>query len=113
MYQFLVATFAAVGSILFGYDLAVIQEVVASGNFIHLFLQQNQATRSGTVVALFTAGAFFGAFFSSWFNMYGRRGTICLGACVFIVGGIIQTAAQNIAMMYSGRLIALTTPMLT
>lgn len=36
----------------------------------------------------------------------GRRWTIEIGSCVFIVGGILQTAAQNIAMLLVGRVIA-------
>jgi hypothetical protein len=32
-YQFLVSVFASLGSLLFGYDLGVIAEVIASGNF--------------------------------------------------------------------------------
>lgn len=32
-YQFLVSVFASLGSLLFGYDLGVIAEAIASGNF--------------------------------------------------------------------------------
>lgn len=37
VYQFLVGVFASLGSFLFGYDLGVIAEVVASGNFLKMF----------------------------------------------------------------------------
>ncbi|KAL1843301.1 hypothetical protein VTK73DRAFT_2871 [Phialemonium thermophilum] len=36
-YQFLVGVFASVGSILYGYDLGVIAEVVGSSSYIDLF----------------------------------------------------------------------------
>jgi MFS family permease len=94
------------GSFLFGYDLGVIAEVVASDSFKTLFLQKDADTRSGTVVALFTGGCFVGAFLASYTGSLGRRGTILMACCIFIIGGIIQTAGVVIAMLYIGRLIA-------
>ncbi|KAH8637778.1 hypothetical protein IG631_05548 [Alternaria alternata] len=106
VYQFLVGCFASLGSFLFGYDLAVIAEVVASDSFKSLFLQQNSDPRSGTVVALFTAGCFFGAFGAGFTDKLGRRGTILMASCIFVVGGIVQTAGVVIGMLYAGRFIA-------
>jgi hypothetical protein len=86
--------------------LGVIAEVVASDSFKTLFLQKDADTRSGTVVALFTGGCFVGAFLASFTDPLGRRGTIMMACCIFIVGGIIQTAGVVIEMLYIGRLIA-------
>lgn len=106
VYQFLVGSFAAIGSFLFGYDLGVIAEVVASDSFKSLFLQKSADARSGTVVALFTAGCFCGAFLASFSDPLGRRGTILMACCIFVAGGAIQTGGVAIAMLYVGRLIA-------
>ena len=106
IYQLLVGAFAALGSFLFGFDLAVIAEVVASDSFKELFLQKNADSRSGTVVALFTGGCFVGAFFASFTGRLGRRGTIMMASAIFTVGGIIQTSGVVIGMLYVGRLIA-------
>ena len=106
VYQFLVGCFAALGSFLFGYDLGVIAEVVASGSFKSLFLQQNANSRSGTVVALFTGGCFTGALGAGFSDRLGRRGTILMACCIFVVGGTIQTAGNTIGMLYAGRFIA-------
>lgn len=84
----------------------VIAEVVASDSFKSMFLQKSSDARSGTVVALFTAGCFCGAFFASFSDRLGRRGTIFLACCIFVVGGVIQTSGVVIAMLYIGRLIA-------
>ena len=84
----------------------MIAEVVASDSFIKLFLQHDGDTRSGTVVALFTGGCFCGAFFASFSDPLGRRGTILMACCIFVVGGTIQTAGVVIAMLYVGRFIA-------
>lgn len=86
VYQFLVGCFASVGSFLYGYDLGVIAQTVASDSFIARFVQEDGATRSGTVVALCTAGGFFGALLAGFCDPLGRRGTIVLGSILFIIG---------------------------
>lgn len=106
VYQFLIGCFASLGSLLFGYDLGVIAEAVASKSFKAQFLQTNSNARSGTVVALFTGGCFVGAFAAGFADRLGRRGTILLACGIFIIGGIIQTAGVVISMLYIGRLIA-------
>ncbi|KAL3468794.1 general substrate transporter [Aspergillus californicus] len=103
VYQFLVALFASFGSFLYGYDLGVIASVVASDSFISKFVR-GDSTVSGTVVALFTAGAFFGAYGAGFTDPLGRRKTLALGSVLFIIGGTLQTAAMNIGMLYFSRI---------
>ncbi|KAF2154241.1 MFS putative major facilitator superfamily transporter [Myriangium duriaei CBS 260.36] len=104
-YQFLVSTFASVGSILYGYDLGVIAGAIAANNFKALFNPTTNET--GAVVSVFTGGAFFGAFFAGPMGDWlGRRLTIMIGAIVFLVGGALQTGAHNLSYLYSGRCIA-------
>jgi MFS family permease len=56
---------------------------------------------------LLTAGAFFGAMFASPTTEYtGRRWTITIGAIIFIVGGILQTVANEISHLMAGRFLA-------
>ena len=106
VYQFLIGCFAALGSFLFGYDLGVIAEVVASDSFKTEFLQSSANSRSGTVVSLFTGGCFVGAFGAGYSDRLGRRGTILMACGIFVVGGTLQTAGVAIEMLYIGRLIA-------
>lgn len=120
-YQFLVSVFASLGSLLYGYDLGVIAEAIASKNFqlkfgsnpnetyLSLPLWQGYCTdsSSGAVVSVFTGGAFFGAMFAGPVgDRLGRKLTILIGACVFLIGGALQTGAQNINYLYSGRCLA-------
>lgn len=106
VYQFLLGSFAAFGSFLFGYDLGVIAEVVATDDFKARFLTANAGSRTGTVVSLFTGGCFFGALGAGYTDRLGRRGTILMASIIFIIGGIIQTAGVVVEMLYIGRLIA-------
>jgi len=104
-YQFLVGTFASLGSFLYGYDLGVIAEVVASETFAEKFAPND--VESGLVVSMFTTGAFFGAAFAGpsgdWL---GRRLTIVIGGIIFILGGALQTGAANLGFLWSGRFLA-------
>jgi len=59
------------------------------------------------LVSLLMAGAFFGALISGPLADYiGRKRSIVLGAAVYILGSIIQTAADGIGMMCTGRIIS-------
>ncbi|KAF3765891.1 general substrate transporter [Cryphonectria parasitica EP155] len=105
-YQFFVSVFASFGSILYGYDLGVVAEVIACDAFKQTF--HNPSTiQTGVVVSLFTGGAFFGAGFAGPAGDHlGRRLTIFLGGVIFIIGATFQTAAQTIDWLYGGRAIA-------
>ena len=104
-YQFLVGVFASLGSYLFGYDLGVIAEVVASNTFVDKF--NPTATGAGLVVSMFTTGAFFGAALAGPSGDYlGRRATILIGAIIFCLGGGLQTGAETIHFLWSGRFLA-------
>jgi MFS family permease len=88
VYQFLVGLFASLGSLLYGYDLGVIAQVIASGAFEREFNNPGPNAK-GAVVSVFTGGAFFGAMFGGPAGDYlGRRLTILLGACVSIFHNI-------------------------
>jgi len=104
-YQFLVSVFASLGSFLFGYDLGVIAEVVAADTFKAKFNLNDVDT--GLVVSMFTTGAFFGAMFGGPSGDYlGRRMTIVVGGAIFILGGALQTGAENVGYLWSGRFLA-------
>jgi hypothetical protein len=81
LYQFLVGLFASLGSLLYGYDLGVIAQVIASDAFNAKFKPTDLET--GAVVSVFTGGAFFGAMFAGpTGDALGRRLTIMIGAIV-------------------------------
>ncbi|KAI5799947.1 putative MFS sugar transporter, partial [Geopyxis carbonaria] len=104
-YQWLVGLFASIGSFNYGYDLGIIAQVVASDSFLTKFSPSD--SEKGLVVALFTAGAFFGAFCAGYLGDWaGRRATIAGAAAVFVVGGALQAGGQNIGYLQAGRLVA-------
>jgi MFS family permease len=79
--------------------------VVASPDFEARF--NPTEPQKGAVVSVFTGGAFFGAAIAGPAGDYlGRRLTILTGAVIFILGGALQTAAQNVEYLYAGRVFA-------
>ncbi|KAJ5936359.1 general substrate transporter [Penicillium verhagenii] len=104
-YQFLVCVFASLGSVLYGYDLGVIAEAIASPSLVNEF--NINTTESGAITAVFTGGAFFGSIFAGPLGDYsGRKITILVGSIVFLLGGGLQTGAPTVAFLYAGRAIA-------
>jgi sugar porter (SP) family MFS transporter len=58
-------------------------------------------------VSVFTGGAFFGAGIAGPSgDKLGRKKTIMIGALIFCLGGALQTGAQGLSYLYSGRAIA-------
>ncbi|GMF78126.1 unnamed protein product [Aspergillus oryzae] len=131
VYQFLVGTFAALGSFLYGYDLTIVAEgkltnselfrpplpggtdeafsffmlVVSSGSFLSFF--SPSTTQIGLVASLLTAGAVVGAGLAyPCSDYFGRRATILAGGLIFCLGGALQADAQNYAYILGGRFIA-------
>ncbi|KAH6683205.1 MFS sugar transporter-like protein [Halenospora varia] len=106
VYQFLVGVFASMGSILFGYDLGVIAEVIASETFTSFF-NKPTSTETGIVVSFFTGGAFCGAGLAGPIgDKLGRRWTILIGCIIFLLGGALQTGAMNLHYLWAGRWLA-------
>lgn len=79
--------------------------VVASETFAAKFVADD--VQSGLVVSMFTTGAFFGAALAGPSGDWaGRRITIMIGSLIFVLGGGLQTGAQTLAYLYSGRFLA-------
>ncbi|CAE7199104.1 unnamed protein product [Rhizoctonia solani] len=106
VYTWLCGCFAALGSILFGYDLGIIASVLPSENFLDTVGHPSD-NEIGLITSLFLLGAFFGSAPSGVIaDSIGRRKAIVVGCIVFIIGGTLQTAAQNLSMMMAGRFLA-------
>ncbi|KAF8758583.1 General substrate transporter [Rhizoctonia solani] len=106
VYTWLCGCFAALGSILFGYDLGIIASVLPSETFLDVVGHPSD-NEIGLITSLFLLGAFFGSAPSGVIaDSIGRRKAIVVGCIIFIIGGCLQTAAVNLGMMMAGRFLA-------
>ena len=106
LYTFLCGCFAALGSILFGYDLGVIAGVLPAKDFLRVTGDPNEDYK-GFIVSALLLGAFCGCLPACLIaDRFSRRHAIFVGAIIFIFGGAIQTAAMNREMILAGRFFA-------
>ncbi|QMW38894.1 hypothetical protein G4B11_002130 [Aspergillus flavus] len=101
------ACFASIGGFLFGYDQGVISGVLVMNSFAeHLPTLTENATLQGWLVSIMTLGAMCGAFANGPISdSLSRRWSILCANIVFLIGSVIQCAAENVAMLFVGRFV--------
>lgn len=87
-------------------DLGVIAGVIVAPDFLRV-TKNPDSNYLGFIVSSMLLGAFVGCIPASLIaDAFSRRFAIMVGAIVFILGGVLQTAAQNQGMMLAGRFFA-------
>ncbi len=82
-------------------------DVIASPDFLAFFNTETGTPIIGAINSTFSGGAVFGSLMGGLtMDRFGRRKTIMLGALISLVGSILQAAAQNLAMILVGRIVA-------
>ena len=115
---YLMCAFAAFAGFLFGYDSGYINAVLAT-NYVKehwgSLMPQSDGTlaygisspHQSLIVSMLSAGTFFGAIFAgACADWFGRRTTIIAGSLIYMVGVILQVAANGIPLLVVGRTIA-------
>ncbi|KEP53024.1 putative MFS monosaccharide transporter [Rhizoctonia solani 123E] len=98
--------FASLGVFLFGYDQGVMSGIITGPQFQAYFKQPNR-NQIGTMVAILEVGAFITSIASGRVaDIIGRRRTLFTGACIFVVGGAIQTFTTGFEVMVLGRIVS-------
>ncbi|KAJ1981603.1 hypothetical protein H4R35_000647 [Dimargaris xerosporica] len=103
---YLAASVAAVGGFLFGYDTGVISGILDMPNFKDYYDNPSSLER-GTIVSMLLLGCFVGSLLSGYSaDKIGRKFSIMLASCVFILGAALQSGANGKVMLIFGRIIA-------
>ncbi len=97
---YLLASVAALGGLLFGYDTGVISSAL-------LFIRQDLAlspTVQGIVVGIVLAGAMIGAAGAGYLSdRFGRRRVILVAALLFVAGALLSASATGLFLLLAGR----------
>ncbi|KAI4129854.1 MAG: hypothetical protein LQ338_002037 [Usnochroma carphineum] len=110
-YAALCAAFAALGGMVFGYDQGVVSVVLVMPQFLSRFPRVSETASGagfwkGLLTAMIELGALIGALNQGWIaDMISRKHSIVVAVVIFTVGGILQTASVDYAMLIVGRLI--------
>lgn len=112
----------SLGGSLFGYDLGVSGGVTSMDDFLikffphvykrkHAHLKETDYCKyNDQILTLFTSSLYFAAlvvtFLASYVTRkYGRRMSIICGSISFFLGGVLNAAAENVAMLIIGRIL--------
>ncbi|KAI1760652.1 general substrate transporter [Hypoxylon sp. FL1150] len=110
MYQasnvYFICGFAAIGGGLFGFDISSMSGVIATAAYKRYF-DSPISYHQGGITASMPAGSFIGSLASSFIaDKFSRRVALQIACVLWIIGSVIQCAAQNVAMLCAGRIIA-------
>ncbi|GLT30924.1 hypothetical protein SLA2020_056980 [Shorea laevis] len=113
---------AAMGGLLFGYDLGISGGVTSMESFLKKFFPQVYKTMNdksrheseyckfdSQLLTLFTSSLYLAALVASFFasvvtRMFGRKISMFIGGLAFLIGAILNGIAMNVALLIIGRL---------
>ncbi|ORY06727.1 high affinity glucose transporter [Basidiobolus meristosporus CBS 931.73] len=99
-----IGAFAALGGILFGFDVGSNSGIIGMAQYKDYF-DHPSSTLQGGINGSLSAGCFVGALVSGYFaERFGRRNSIAFSALLFILGSAITASAQDVPMLIVGRI---------
>lgn len=112
---------AAMGGLIFGYDIGVSGGVTGMPEFLRKFFPATYAKTKDTseneyckydnhLLTMFTSSLYLAGLVASFFasgvtRAFGRKISMLFGGLVFLLGAILNGAAMNLAMLIIGRLL--------
>lgn len=114
---------AATGGLIFGYDIGISGGVTSMDEFLEKFFPQvykKMKNDSGNVnqyckfenhlLTLFTSSLYLAALVASFFasattSALGRKVSMTIGGVIFLIGAVLNGAAQNVQMLIVGRIL--------
>ncbi|KDP40155.1 hypothetical protein JCGZ_02153 [Jatropha curcas] len=113
---------AATGGLMFGYDVGISGGVTSMPDFLKKFfptvydktkdpnINSNYCKYDNQGLQLFTSSLYLAGLIATFFASYttrklGRRPTMLIAGIFFIVGVVLNTAAQDLAMLIIGRIL--------
>ncbi|GJE88676.1 MFS general substrate transporter [Phanerochaete sordida] len=104
---FLIAVFASLGGLLYGYNQGVFSGVLNMTNFDNrMGTAVSNSNTEGWLVSVLELGAWFGVLCTGYLaDKLSRKYTIVLAVIVFCIGVIVQSAAFHPSSIFGGRFV--------
>ncbi|KAK3680069.1 high affinity glucose transporter [Recurvomyces mirabilis] len=109
---YLIAAISIIGGGLFGFDISSMSAIIATQPYLCYFNQGDvpctgpTSNVQGGITASMAGGSWLASLCSGFVSdRFGRKRAIMLGAVIWVIGCIIVSASQNIAMLIVGRVI--------
>jgi len=109
---YFIAAIAVIGGGLFGFDISSMSAVIGTEQYKCYFNQGDTpcqgptSSTQGGITASMAGGSWLAALISGWItDILGRKKAIMIGAVIWVIGSIIVSASQDIAMLIVGRII--------
>ncbi|KAF2843382.1 putative high-affinity hexose transporter [Patellaria atrata CBS 101060] len=98
--------FAALGGGLFGFDISSMSGVLGTMAYKRYF-GHPVSYRQGGITCAMPAGSLVGALASSFIaDKYSRKVAIQIASIIWVIGSILQTASNGVALLVVGRIVA-------
>lgn len=106
---YVITALGCIGGFLFGFDISSMSAILPTSNY-KVYFGGNEsgptANVQGGITAAMPGGSFVGAVVSGILSdVFGRRNSIFIACCIFIVGSILVCAAQAVGMLVVGRFV--------
>ncbi|CDO92003.1 unnamed protein product [Kluyveromyces dobzhanskii CBS 2104] len=97
---------ACISGLMFGFDISSMSSMIGTDAYKDYFNRPDSLTQGG-ITASMAGGSFLGSVISPNFtDTFGRKVSLHICATLWIIGCILQSAAQNQGMLIAGRVIA-------
>ncbi|KAJ9385860.1 hypothetical protein DTO063F5_4067 [Paecilomyces variotii] len=103
---YVLAAFGTIGGALFGFDISSMSAWIGSKQYLDYF-DNPDSNLQGGITASMSAGSFAGAIAAGFLSdQIGRRYSLMIAACIWVIGAAIQCSAQNVAHLVAGRVVS-------
>lgn len=103
---YVLAAFGTIGGALFGFDISSMSAWIGVDSYKTYFGNPG-TTLQGGITASMSAGSFLGAIGAGFIaDRLGRRMSLMIASCIWMVGAALQCSAQNVAHLIVGRVVS-------
>ncbi|KAK2808593.1 hypothetical protein FQN50_004625 [Emmonsiellopsis sp. PD_5] len=96
---------ATIGGLIQGFDVSSMSAIIGTEQYKTYFNNPDSVLQGG-ITACMAGGSLLGALFSSWTSdRRGRRDSLFIACNIWIIGSILMSAVQNVAMLIVSRMV--------